>query len=79
MRKQTDTERYAQPLPEISGRHYKPKGRGTYVTMGSYDDPPRDWHASTPVQGDRSGKLRWFWLFLAGALLALMSVSQGLV
>ena len=65
-----------RPLPEVSGRRYRPKGDRVLVTRARRDSPPQAWDASTPDPMDETGEMRWFWLFLV-FLGALLVACQG--
>ena len=47
---------------EIDGGSWKPSGGDVCVTLRDVDNPPPDWHISTPAPG-HPGQ-RWYWLLL---------------
>lgn len=64
------------PLPRVNGRSYQARGQKVLVTKATRDNPPRDWHVSTPCEDDPTGVTRWYWLFfgVGFTLLALASL-----
>ncbi len=47
---------------EIDGGSWKPSGGDVCVTLRDVDNPPPEWHISTPAPG-HPGQ-RWYWLLL---------------
>ena len=75
------TRGHYRPLPEVSGRRYRPRGDNVLVRRERRDNPPEVWHASTPDPNDE--EMRWYWIFFkylvipAGIVWAAYRVLEG--
>jgi hypothetical protein len=57
---------------EIDGGSWKPSSGDVAVTLRDADNPPPDWHISTPAPG-HPGQ-RWYWLLLPLVLGIILGV-----